>query len=157
MKKFVAFQIMIALVIGALIGHFFPDFGMASRPIGDGFIRLIKMIVVPIVFSTIVIGAAGSGGMKKMGSLGLKTIIWFEVITTIVLGIGLLLANVLKPGVGLDFSKLAKKDIGELDGAIRRKSSTLNKWYSISFQRISSMSWLKMIYLLSFSSPYYLV
>lgn len=109
MKKFVAFQIMIALVIGALIGHFFPDFGMALRPIGDGFIRLIKMIVVPIVFSTIVIGAAGSGGMKKMGSLGLKTIIWFEVITTIVLGIGLLLANVLKPGVGLDFSKLAKK------------------------------------------------
>lgn len=74
------------------------------------------MIVVPIVFSTIVIGAAGSGGMKKMGSLGLKTIIWFEVITTIVLGIGLLLANVLKPGVGLDFSQLAKKDIGELDG-----------------------------------------
>ncbi|MCM2989861.1 glutamate-aspartate/proton symporter GltP [Bacillus safensis] len=116
MKKFIAFQIMIALVIGALIGHFFPDFGMALRPIGDGFIRLIKMIVVPIVFSTIVIGAAGSGGMKKMGSLGLKTIIWFEVITTIVLGIGLLLANVLKPGVGLDFSKLAKKDIGELDG-----------------------------------------
>ncbi|NQD53040.1 cation:dicarboxylase symporter family transporter, partial [Bacillus altitudinis] len=116
MKKFVAFQIMIALVIGALIGHFFPDFGMALRPIGDGFIRLIKMIVVPIVFSTIVIGAAGSGGMKKMGSLGLKTIIWFEVITTIVLGIGLLLANVLKPGVGLDFSQLAKKDIGELDG-----------------------------------------
>lgn len=57
MKKFVAFQIMIALVIGALIGHFFPDFGMALRPIGDGFIRLIKMIVVPIVFSTIVIGA----------------------------------------------------------------------------------------------------
>ena len=72
MKKFIAFQIMIALVIGALIGHFFPDFGMALRPIGDGFIRLIKMIVVPIVFSTIVIGAAGSGGMKKMGSLGLK-------------------------------------------------------------------------------------
>ncbi|MGE6632171.1 glutamate-aspartate/proton symporter GltP [Bacillus sp. NPDC077027] len=116
MKKFVAFQIMIALVIGALIGHFFPDFGMALRPVGDGFIRLIKMIVVPIVFSTIVIGAAGSGGMKKMGSLGLKTIIWFEVITTIVLGIGLLLANVLKPGVGLDLSKLAKKDIGELSG-----------------------------------------
>ncbi|GAB1802050.1 hypothetical protein PMEGAPL103_29430 [Priestia megaterium] len=58
MKKFLAFQILIALVIGAVIGHFFPDFGMALRPVGDGFIRLIKMIVVPIVFSTIVIGAA---------------------------------------------------------------------------------------------------
>ncbi|MGG1547664.1 glutamate-aspartate/proton symporter GltP [Bacillus paralicheniformis] len=116
MKKFIAYQILIALAIGAVIGHFFPDFGMALRPVGDGFIRLIKMIVVPIVFSTIVIGAAGSGSMKKMGSLGIKTIIWFEVITTFVLGLGLLLANVLKPGVGLDLSHLAKKDIGELSG-----------------------------------------
>ncbi|OTQ83217.1 glutamate:protein symporter [Bacillus subtilis subsp. subtilis] len=111
-----AFQILIALAVGAVIGHFFPDFGMALRPVGDGFIRLIKMIVVPIVFSTIVIGAAGSGSMKKMGSLGIKTIIWFEVITTLVLGLGLLLANVLKPGVGLDLSHLAKKDIHELSG-----------------------------------------
>ncbi|MCY8980970.1 glutamate-aspartate/proton symporter GltP [Bacillus halotolerans] len=116
MKKFIAFQILIALAIGAVIGHFFPDFGMALRPVGDGFIRLIKMIVVPIVFSTIVIGAAGSGSMKKMGSLGVKTIIWFEVITTLVLVLGLLLANVLKPGVGLDLSHLAKKDIHELSG-----------------------------------------
>ncbi len=116
LKKFIAFQILIALAIGAVIGHFFPDFGMALRPVGDGFIRLIKMIVVPIVFSTIVIGAAGSGSMKKMGSLGIKTIIWFEVITTLVLALGLLLANVLKPGVGLDLSHLAKKDINELSG-----------------------------------------
>ncbi|ASF53831.1 proton/glutamate symport protein [Bacillus velezensis M27] len=116
MKKFIAFQILIALAIGALIGHFFPDFGMSLRPVGDGFIRLIKMIVVPIVFSTIVIGAAGSGSMKKMGSLGIKTIIWFEVITTLVLALGLLLANVLKPGVGLNLSHLAKKDIHELSG-----------------------------------------
>ncbi|MFK8884684.1 glutamate-aspartate/proton symporter GltP [Bacillus velezensis] len=116
MKKFIAFQILIALAIGALIGHFFPDFGMALRPVGDGFIRLIKMIVVPIVFSTIVIGAAGSGSMKKMGSLGIKTIIWFEMITTLVLALGLFLANVLKPGVGLNLSHLAKKDIHELSG-----------------------------------------
>ncbi|AUS12522.1 glutamate-aspartate/proton symporter GltP [Bacillus stercoris] len=116
MKKLIAFQILIALAAGAVIGHFFPDFGMALRPVGDGFIRLIKMIVVPIVFSTIVIGAAGSGSMKKMGSLGIKTIIWFEVITTLVLALGLLLANVLKPGVGLNLSHLAKKDINELSG-----------------------------------------
>ncbi|SCV40222.1 Proton/glutamate symport protein @ Proton/aspartate symport protein [Bacillus subtilis] len=116
LKKLIAFQILIALAIGAVVGHFFPDFGMALRPVGDGFISLIKMIVVPIVFSTIVIGAAGSGSMKKMGSLGIKTIIWFEVITTLVLGLGLVLANVLKPGVGLDLSHLAKKDINELSG-----------------------------------------
>ncbi|KFI03211.1 glutamate:protein symporter [Bacillus sp. BSC154] len=116
MKKLIAFQILIALAVGAVVGHFFPDFGMALRPVGDGFIRLIKMIVVPIVFSTIVIGAAGSGSMKKMGSLGIKMIIWFEVITTMVLALGLVLANVLKPGVGLDLSHLAKKDINELSG-----------------------------------------
>ncbi|MCY7921454.1 glutamate-aspartate/proton symporter GltP [Bacillus spizizenii] len=116
MRKLIAFQILIALAVGAVVGHFFPDFGMALRPVGDGFIRLIKMIVVPIVFSTIVIGAAGSGSMKKMGSLGIKTIIWFEVITTLVLGLGLVLANVLKTGVGLDLSHLAKKDINELSG-----------------------------------------
>ncbi|WP_338443678.1 glutamate-aspartate/proton symporter GltP [Bacillus spizizenii] len=116
MKKLIAFQILIALAVGAVVGHFFPDFGMALRPVGDGFIRLIKMIVVPIVFSTIVIGAAGSGSIKKMGSLGIKTIIWFEMITTLVLGLGLVLANVLKPGVGLDLSHLAKKDINELSG-----------------------------------------
>ncbi len=120
MKKFIAFQILIALAIGALIGHFFPDFGMASRLVGDGFIRLIKMIVVPIVFSTIVIGAAGAGSMKKMGSLGIKTIIWFEVITTLVLALGLLLANVLKPGVGLNLSHLAKKIFTSFP-AIRKK------------------------------------
>lgn len=116
LKKLIAFQILIALAVGAVVGHFFPDFGMALRPVGDGFIRLIKMIVVPIVFSTIVIGAAGSGSIKKMGSLGIKTIIWFEMITTLVLGLGLVLANVLKPGVGLDLSHLAKKDINELSG-----------------------------------------
>ncbi|MGF7535865.1 glutamate-aspartate/proton symporter GltP [Bacillus mexicanus] len=116
MKKLIAFHILIALAAGAVIGHFFPDFGMALRPVGDGFIRLIKMIVVPIVFSTIVIGAAGSGSMKKMGALGIKTIIWFEVITTLVLALGLLLANVLKPGAGLNLSHLAKKDINELSG-----------------------------------------
>jgi proton glutamate symport protein len=115
LKKILAFQILIALVIGALIGHFFPHFGVALKPVGDGFIRLIKMIVVPIVFSTIILGAAGSGDIKKMGSLGLKTIVWFEIITTIVLAIGLFIVNVLQPGKGMDLSHLVKKDISNLN------------------------------------------
>ncbi|MFM1651135.1 dicarboxylate/amino acid:cation symporter [Brevibacillus sp. B_LB10_24] len=115
MKKFFAFQVLIALFIGALIGHFFPEFGQALKPIGTAFINLIKMIVVPIVFTTIVIGSAGSGNRKKMGSLGLKTIIWFEFITTVILAIGLLLANLLKPGEGLNLSHLAHKDITALN------------------------------------------
>jgi proton glutamate symport protein len=115
MKKVFAFQILIGLVVGAIIGALFPHFGVALKPIGDAFIRLIKMIVVPIVFSTIVIGAAGNGNIKKMGSIGLKTIIWFEVITTIILGIGLLLVNVLQPGKGLDLHQIVRKDISSLN------------------------------------------
>ncbi|KAB2329541.1 cation:dicarboxylase symporter family transporter [Cytobacillus depressus] len=120
MKKFFAFQVLIALFIGALIGHFFPEFGQALKPIGTAFINLIKMIVVPIVFTTIVIGSSGGGNKKKMGSLGLKTIIWFEVITTVILAIGLFLANVLKPGEGLNFSQLTQKDIGALDESVSK-------------------------------------
>ncbi|MFE0508192.1 dicarboxylate/amino acid:cation symporter [Peribacillus butanolivorans] len=120
MKKFFAFQVLIALFIGALIGHFFPGFGQSLRPIGDAFIHLIKMIVVPIVFTTIVIGSSGDGNMKKMGSLGLKTIIWFEFITTLILGIGLLLVNILKPGAGLNLSYLAQKDISQLNESVSK-------------------------------------
>lgn len=120
MKKFIAFQILIALFIGALVGHFFPELGKALKPIGDAFIHLIKMIVVPIVFTTIVIGSSGGGNMKKMGSLGLKTIIWFEFITTLILAIGLFLANSLKPGAGLDLSHLAQKDITKLNDSVSK-------------------------------------
>ncbi|MFI8496426.1 dicarboxylate/amino acid:cation symporter [Peribacillus butanolivorans] len=120
MKKFFAFQVLIALFIGALIGHFFPGLGQSLRPIGDAFIHLIKMIVVPIVFTTIVIGSSGDGNMKKMGSLGLKTIIWFEFITTLILGIGLLLVNILKPGAGLNLSYLAQKDISQLNESVSK-------------------------------------
>ncbi|WHX90656.1 dicarboxylate/amino acid:cation symporter [Peribacillus simplex] len=120
MKKFFAFQVLIALFIGALIGHFFPALGQSLRPIGDAFIHLIKMIVVPIVFTTIVIGSSGDGNMKKMGSLGLKTIIWFEFITTLILGIGLILVNVLKPGAGFNLSHLAQKDITQLNESVTK-------------------------------------
>ncbi|WP_347940571.1 cation:dicarboxylase symporter family transporter [Peribacillus simplex] len=120
MKKFFAFQVLIALFIGALIGHFFPVLGQSLRPIGDAFIHLIKMIVVPIVFTTIVIGSSGDGNMKKMGSLGLKTIIWFEFITTLILGLGLILVNILKPGAGLNLSQLAQKDITQLNESVTK-------------------------------------
>jgi proton glutamate symport protein len=113
--------VLIGLFIGALIGYFFPKFGMNLRPIGDMFIHLIKMIVVPIVFTTIVIGSSGSNGsLKKMGSLGIKTLIWFEFVTTLILGIGLVLVNLLQPGHGLNFSHLAKKDISQLNSSVTK-------------------------------------
>ena len=85
-------QILLGLVIGALFGYFLPEVGTKLKPIGDGFVRMIKMIVVPLIFSTLVMGIAGTGDFKKLGRLGGKAIIWFEIATTAALAIGCLLS-----------------------------------------------------------------
>lgn len=115
MKRFgLATQIFIGLALGVLVGALFygsPAIDSYLKPVGDIFIRLIKMIVVPIVISTIIIGVAGVGDIKKLGKLGGKTILYFEVVTTIAIVVGLLFANVMKPGSGIDMSHLTKGDI----------------------------------------------
>lgn len=115
MKKIsLAWQIMIGLVLGIIVGAIFygnPMLNAYLKPIGDMFIRLIKMIVVPIVIASLVAGIAGSGDIKKVGRLGGKTILYFEIITTIALVLGLIVANVFQPGTGVDMSQLAKGDI----------------------------------------------
>ncbi|MBS4209137.1 cation:dicarboxylase symporter family transporter [Bacillus sp. FJAT-50079] len=117
MKKFkfsLAYQILVGLILGIIVGAIFygnPAVSTYLQPIGDIFIRLIKMIVVPIVISTLIIGVAGTGDMKKLGKLGGKTLLYFEVVTTIAIIVGLLAANIVKPGDGLDMDKLAKGDI----------------------------------------------
>lgn len=100
-------QILIGLAIGALVGYLFPDFGDKLKPVGDAFLRMIKMIVVPLIFSTLVMGIAGTGDFKKLGRLGGKAIIWFEFATTIALAIGLLVMNLAEPGVGVTLSASA--------------------------------------------------
>lgn len=94
-------QIFIALIAGVIFGYIFPHYGEALKPIGDMFIRMIKMIVVPLIFSALIMGIAGTGDFKKLGRLGAKSIIWFEVATTIALAVGLIVANVLQPGAGV--------------------------------------------------------
>ena len=94
-------QILIGLVLGIAAGYLWPAFGVAVKPLADAFLRLIKMIVVPLVFSTLVVGIAGSGNLRTMGRIGLKAIIYFEAATTVALFLGLGLANVFKPGAGL--------------------------------------------------------
>ena len=117
MKKFklsLAAQILIGLVLGIAVGAIFygnENVSTYLQPIGDIFLNLIKMIVVPIIVSTLIIGVAGTGDMKKLGRLGGKTLIYFEVITTIAIVVGLLAANLFQPGVGVDMSKLEKTDI----------------------------------------------
>jgi proton glutamate symport protein len=115
MKKIsLAWQIFIGLVIGIAVGAIFygnPDVVTYLQPIGNVFLRLIKMIVVPIVISCLIVGVSGTGDMKSLGKLGGKTLLYFEIITTIAIVVGLLTANVFHPGTGVDRTHLAKSDM----------------------------------------------
>ena len=95
-------RVMVALVAGIVIGALFPHFGQALRPFGDGFLKLIKMVIAPIVFCVVVSGIAGAGNLKKVGRVGGKAVVYFEVMTSIALMIGALLAIVFKPGAGMN-------------------------------------------------------
>ena len=95
-------QVITAVVIGVLLGHFYPHIGEAMKPLGDGFIKLIKMIIAPIIFCTVVIGIAGMEDMKKVGKTGGLALLYFEIVSTIALIVGLVLVNVLKPGAGMN-------------------------------------------------------
>ena len=100
--KSLYFQVLVAICIGIVLGHFYPSFAVALKPLGDGFIKLIKMMIAPIIFCTIVTGIAGMQNTKKVGRVGIKAILYFEVVTTIALIIGLVVINILKPGVGMN-------------------------------------------------------
>ena len=95
-------QVLLAVALGILVGCFFPDFGESLKPLGDGFIKLIKMMIAPIIFCTVVHGVASVGDLKKLGRVGLKTLFYFEVVSTLALIIGLVVVNVLKPGAGFN-------------------------------------------------------
>ena len=95
-------QVLIAVFAGILVGHFFPESGKSLKPLGDGFIKLIKMMIAPIIFCTVVHGIASMGDLKKLGRIGGKTILYFEVVSTLALLIGLAVVNILKPGAGFN-------------------------------------------------------
>jgi aerobic C4-dicarboxylate transport protein len=95
-------QVLIAIAFGILLGYFYPQLGEQMKPLGDGFIKLIKMLIAPIIFCTVVHGIASMEDMKKVGRVGLKALIYFEVTTTLALIVGLLIVNLLQPGVGMN-------------------------------------------------------
>lgn len=92
--------IFIALILGVIVGHFAPDFAVKMKPFAVIFLRMVKMIIAPLLFATLVVGIAGHGDAKSLGKIGLKTVIYFEIVTTLALVIGLTMANIFKPGVG---------------------------------------------------------
>jgi aerobic C4-dicarboxylate transport protein len=95
-------QVLTAIVFGVLLGYFYPQLGEQMKPLGDGFIKLIKMLIAPIIFCTVVHGIASMEDMKKVGRVGLKALIYFEVVTTLALIVGLIVVNILQPGVGMN-------------------------------------------------------
>src|SRR2546426_7231372 len=100
--KSLYFQVLTAIAFGVLLGHFYPLLGEQMKPLGDGFIKAIKMIIAPIIFCTVVHGIASMQDMKKVGRVGLKALIYFEVLTTLALIVGLIVANTLQPGAGMN-------------------------------------------------------
>ncbi len=115
-------QVLLAIVAGVLLGHFYPDFATQLKPLGDGFIRLIKMMIAPIIFCTIVTGIAGMQDTKKVGRVGLKALIYFEIVTTLALITGLVVINILKPGAGMNID-IASLDSKVVEGYITQSKS----------------------------------
>ena len=112
--KHLYFWVLAGIIAGASIGAFFPQLGISLRPLGDGFIALLKMLIGPIIFCTVVQGIANAGDMKKVGRVGGKALIYFEIVSTFALALGLIIANLLKPGSGLhaNLSQLADPGAG---------------------------------------------
>src|SRR6185295_19425944 len=112
------FQVIVAIVLGILLGYFYPETGAAMKPLGDGFIKLIKMIIAPIIFCTVVVGIAGMENMKKVGKTGGYALLYFEVVSTIALAVGLVIVNVVQPGAGMniDAASLDSKSIAAYTG-----------------------------------------
>ncbi|MBX3263148.1 MAG: C4-dicarboxylate transporter DctA [Labilithrix sp.] len=97
-------QVLIAIALGVLLGWLRPDWGIAMKPLGDGFVKLIKMLIGPIVFTTVAVGIAGMKDLRSVGRVGGKAVLYFEVMTTLALGIGLAMAHLVKPGAGIHAS-----------------------------------------------------
>src|SRR5712675_273614 len=95
-------QVLTAIVIGVLLGHFYPETGAAMKPLGDAFIKLIKMIIAPIIFCTVVVGIAGMEDMKKVGKTGGYALLYFEIVSTVALLVGLIIVNTIQPGAGMN-------------------------------------------------------
>jgi aerobic C4-dicarboxylate transport protein len=120
------FQVIVAVVIGVLLGQFAPQLAEQMKPLGDGFIKLIKMLIAPIIFCTVVVGIAGMEDMKKVGKTGGLALLYFEVVSTIALIVGLVIVNVFQPGAGMnvDAASLDTKGIAAYTGPGKMASTT---------------------------------
>jgi aerobic C4-dicarboxylate transport protein len=100
-------QVLVGIAAGAVLGYLAPEYGAAMKPLGDGFIKLVRMLIAPIIFTTVVVGIAQTGAMKEIGRIGLRALLYFEVVSTVALIIGLIVARTLQPGAGMNFNPAA--------------------------------------------------
>src|ERR1700738_1990440 len=122
------FQVLVAIFIGVLLGHFYPGLATKMKPLGDAFIKLIKMMIAPIIFATVVVGIAKVSDMKEVGRVGLKALIYFELVSTLALVIGLIVVNLVKPGVGIN------ADVSTLDAsAVASYASGAKSFSTVDF------------------------
>lgn len=112
-------QVLTAITIGIVLGHMQPDIGVAMKPLGDGFIKLIKMLIAPIIFVTVVHGIASMQDLKKVGRVGVKALIYFEIVTTIALAIGLIVGNLVQPGAGMNIDP-SQIDTKSIEGFVEK-------------------------------------
>ncbi|TDS93112.1 MULTISPECIES: dicarboxylate/amino acid:cation symporter [Rahnella] len=105
--KSLYFQVLLAITVGVLLGHFYPELGAQMKPLGDGFVKLIKMIIAPVIFCTVVTGIAGMESMKAVGRTGAIALLYFEIVSTLALIIGLVIVNIVQPGAGMNVDPAA--------------------------------------------------
>ncbi|MBU9854986.1 dicarboxylate/amino acid:cation symporter [Rahnella bonaserana] len=105
--KSLYFQVLLAITVGVLLGHFYPEIGAQMKPLGDGFVKLIKMIIAPVIFCTVVTGIAGMESMKAVGRTGAIALLYFEIVSTLALIIGLVIVNIVQPGAGMNVDPAA--------------------------------------------------
>ena len=119
-------QVLCAIIIGVLLGHFYPHTGAAMQPFGNGFIKLIKMMIAPIIFCTVVLGISGMESMKKVGKTGAIALLYFEILTTVALVIGLIIVDTVRPGVGMNVNPatLDMKSVAAYTGPGKMQTTT---------------------------------
>src|SRR5260370_22203192 len=124
--KSLYFQVICAIVIGVLLGYFYPQTGTAMKPLGDGFIKLIKMIIAPVIFCTVVVGIAGMESMKPVGKTGGYALLYFEAVSRLGLLVGLVIINTFQPGAGMniDPASLDTKSVAQYAAPGKMQSTT---------------------------------
>lgn len=119
-------QVLFAITLGILLGHFYPSLGEAMKPLGDGFIKLIKMLIAPVIFCTVIAGISGMESIKTVGKTGLYALLYFEIVSTVALIIGLVMVNVMQPGAGMNIepASLDVQTIAAYTAPDKMKSTT---------------------------------